>query len=240
MSTLGVIPARMAATRLPGKPLLPIAGKPMVQWVWERSSRAKLLDDVIIATPDPEIVAACEAFGAAAVLTSPGHPTGTDRVAEAVQGRDADLVVNIQGDEPLTEPDALDALVGAMLESGDADMGSLMFELAGTDDASNPNLVKVVVDAAGYALYFSRSPIPYDRAGTSPTRYGHVGIYAWRRERLFEFAAMSRGTLEAAESLEQLRALEAGWKIRMVRTDFRPVGVDTQEDLERARRALEG
>jgi len=235
---VGVIPARLAATRLPRKPLADIAGRPMIRWVWERASAAELLDEVIVATPDEEIVSACASFGARAVLTAPEHPTGTDRVAEAAAGLEAELVVNIQGDEPLIRGEDLDALVSAMRSDGDAALGSLMFPLAEEEDASDPNLVKVVVDRCGRALYFSRSCIPYDRTGARPARFGHIGVYAWRRDRLLEFARMERGRLEEAESLEQLRALEAGWKIRMVPTDFRPVGVDTPADLERARRAL--
>lgn len=235
---IGVIPARLAATRLPRKPLADIGGKPMIRWVWERASAAELLDEVIVATPDEEIASVCASFGARAVLTAPEHPTGTDRVAEAAGGINADIVVNIQGDEPLIRAEDLDALVSAMRADADAALGSLMFPLGDGEDASDPNLVKVVVGRDGCALYFSRSCIPYDRTGIHPARYGHIGVYAWRRDRLMAFAHLERGRLEEAESLEQLRALEAGWKIRMVMTDFRPVGVDTPEDLERARRAL--
>ncbi len=238
MKAIGVIPARLAATRLPNKPLLDIAGKPMIQWVWERSSDARMLDEVLVATPDPEIVSACQSFGAVAVLTSPDHATGTDRVAEVVSAREADIAVNIQGDEPLTHPEALDALVEGLIEQQDAALGSLMFPLGPDDDAADPNLVKVVVDRFGFALYFSRAEIPYPRNPSDVQRYGHMGIYAWRRERLLEFTAMPRAGTEVSESLEQLRALDAGWKISMVRTEHRPVGVDTPGDLERARRAL--
>ncbi len=235
---VGVIPARLAATRLPRKPLADIGGRPMVCRVWERASEARLLDEVIVATPDEEIASVCASFGARAVLTAPEHPTGTDRVAEAAAGLEADIVVNIQGDEPLIRGEDLDALVSAMRSDAEAALGSLMFRLGDGDDAEDPNLVKVVVGRDGWALYFSRSCIPYARGTARPERFGHIGVYAWRRGRLMEFAKMERGRLEEAESLEQLRALEAGWKIRMVLTDFRPVGVDTPEDLERARRAL--
>ncbi len=239
MRAVGVIPARLAATRLPNKPLADILGKPMIQWVWERSRRSRRLDDVVVATPDAGIVRVCGEFGAAAVLTSPDHPTGTDRVAEAARTLEADLVVNIQGDEPLTSPQALDALVEAMESSSQAALGSLMFPLGPDDDPADPNLVKVVVDRSGHAIYFSRSPIPYPRGEAKPARWGHIGIYAWRADRLQEFARLEQGELERSESLEQLRALENGWKIRMVRTDYRPIGVDTADDLERARQALE-
>lgn len=238
MRAIGVIPARLAATRLPDKPLLDIAGKPMIQWVWERSAAAESLDEVIVATPDERIVEACARFGAVAVLTSPAHETGTDRVVEAIQGREADIVVNIQGDEPLTHPDALNALVRGLQDHPEAALGSLMFPLGQGDDPDDPNLVKVVVDRNGLALYFSRAGIPYQRNPVALQRYGHMGIYAWRREQLLEFARLPRVAVEQAESLEQLRALDAGWRIFMVVTEHRPVGVDTPEDLERARRAL--
>ncbi len=238
MKAIGVIPARLAATRLPNKPLLDIAGKPMVRWVWERASMADLLDEVIVATPDQQIVDACASFGARGVLTSPDHLTGTDRVAEAAAQIDADMVVNIQGDEPLTEPAALDALIAGMAGAPEAALGSLMFPLNAEDDTQNPNLVKVVVDRACFAIYFSRSEIPFARGISHPPRFGHIGIYAWRKEPLMKFCELGRSLLEEAESLEQLRALEAGWKIFMVHTNYRPVGVDTPEDLERARRAL--
>lgn len=239
MKAIGVIPARLAATRLPNKPLLDIAGKPMVQWVWEQASKAVSLDKVIVATPDPEIAEACVSFGAPAALTSPEHPTGTDRVAEAVASEPADIIVNIQGDEPLTDPGSLDALVAAMVKNPRAALGSLMFELTGSENADDPNLVKVVTSDTGYALYFSRLPIPYPRGIEKPARFGHVGIYAWRREKLFEFTRLPRSPLEIAESLEQLRALSAGWPVLMVQTDYRPIGVDTPEDLERVRRSLD-
>lgn len=211
----------------------------MIQWVWERARQARLLHDVIIATPDEAIVEACRSFGATAVLTGEHHPTGTDRVAEAAAKSDAEVIVNIQGDEPLIAPEALDGLIEAFSGS-DAQMGSLMFALESGEDASSPNLVKVVTTSDSSALYFSRLPIPFGRGQENPVRYGHIGIYVWRRSALLEFTRLPRGRLEQAESLEQLRAVEAGWKIRMALTDYRPVGVDTLEDLERARRALSG
>lgn len=238
MKAIGVIPARLAATRLPNKPLLDIAGKPMVQWVWEQASKASCLDKVIVATPDPEIAEACARFGAPVALTSPDHPTGTDRVAEAVSAEQADIIVNIQGDEPLTDPGSLDSLVTAMVKNPKAALGSLMFELTDSEDPDDPNLVKVVTSDTGYALYFSRLPVPYPRGIEKPVRYGHVGIYAWRRKRLFEFTRLPCSPLEVAESLEQLRALSAGWLVLMVQTSYRPIGVDTPEDLERVRRSM--
>lgn len=242
MRAIGIIPARLAATRLPNKPLLDICGKPMVEHVWERSSRAKLVDEVLVATPDEQIVDVCSSFGARAVLTSPDHQTGTDRVAEAatLTGQAADLVLNIQGDEPLIEPEALDALVAAMASAHDAALGSLMFPLAGDDDPSDPNLVKVVVDAHDDAIYFSRSPVPYPRGIERPGYWGHIGVYAWRSDSLQRFTKLERVEIEVSESLEQLRALHAGWKIKMVRTSYRPIGVDTGDDLNRVRAVLGG
>lgn len=235
--TLGVIPARLAATRLPNKPLLEICGRPMIQWVWERCRRAKLLDDIVVATPDEAIAEACRSFGANAVLTKPEHPTGTDRVAEVAATCDADIIVNIQGDEPLIAPEALDELIRAFTES-DAQMGSLMFQIPPEEDAADPNLVKVVTALDFTALYFSRSPVPFARGVPDPLRYGHVGIYIYRRADLLAFTRLARTPLEIAESLEQLRALESGWKIKMALTDYRPIGVDTPADLERVREAL--
>ena len=235
--TIGIIPARLAATRLPNKPLLDIAGKPMVQWVYERAKCAKLLDDVLVATPDEEIFACVESFGGKAVMTSAAHRSGTDRLAEAAEYLDADLILNIQGDEPLLDPGTVDALIEAMMRYPDVPMGSLMCPLE-AEEEDNPAVVKVVTDQEGFALYFSRARIPYpkDREAADPRK--HIGIYAYRRDFLLAFPNMPPTPLEQAESLEQLRALENGYKIMMVETAFSPTSVDTQEDLDRVRRIL--
>ena len=235
---IGLIPARLAATRLPNKPLLDIAGKPMIQWVYERARAASSLDDVMIATPDDEIRRCVESFGGEAIMTSPDHRSGTDRLAEAARFLDADIILNIQGDEPLLEPEAVDALVRAMIEFPDAQMGSLMCPLADASEEDDPAVVKVVTDREGFALYFSRSRIPYPRDPEAAQPRKHIGIYAYRRDCLIAFSRLAPTPLEKAESLEQLRALENGYRIKMVETSFSPTSVDTPEDLERVRTLL--
>ncbi|MDO8586889.1 MAG: 3-deoxy-manno-octulosonate cytidylyltransferase [Armatimonadota bacterium] len=232
-----IIPARMASTRLPGKPLLDLCGKPIIQWVYERAVSAGCFDSVIVAAPDPEILAAVEAFGGQAVLTSTEHRSGSDRIAEVCRKMDTgEIIVNVQGDEPLLEPRAVARLASALAEDDSIRMGSLMRPLDESDDPDDPNLVKVVVDRNGFALYFSRSRIPYIRDTGMPTRvYGHIGVYAYRKDFLLEFTSSPPTVLEKAESLEQLRALENGHRIKMIETSARPIGVDTPEDLERVR-----
>ena len=234
----GIIPARLAATRLPNKPLLDIAGKPMIQWVYERARAASLLDEVMVATPDEEIFQAVEAFGGKAVMTSPAHRSGTDRLAEVARTLDADVIVNIQGDEPLLDPRAIDLLARTMIDSPDIPMGSLMCPLADVYEENDPVVVKVVTDAEGMALYFSRSRIPFPRDPDAAQARKHIGIYAYRRDFLIAYSEMEPTPLERAESLEQLRALENGFRIKMVETDFSPTSVDTPEDLDAVRRIL--
>ena len=236
---IAIIPARLAATRLPNKPLLDIAGKPMIQWVYERAKGVTLLDDVLVATPDEEIFECVESFGGKAVMTSPAHRSGTDRLAEAAENLDADLILNIQGDEPLLDPGSIEALAEKMMRLPDAPMGSLMCRLE-AEEEDNPAVVKVVTDKEGFALYFSRARIPYPRDREAAEARKHIGIYAYRRDFLLAFPNMEPTPLERAESLEQLRALENGYKIMMVETDFSPTSVDTPEDLERVRKTLGG
>lgn len=239
-TAVGIIPARLAATRLPNKPLLDIGGKPMIRWVYERASTAHLLNDVIVATPDDEIKQCVESFGGKAVMTSEAHRSGTDRIAEAAKDIAADIIVNIQGDEPLLDPSAVDALVCAMVNDPTIPMASLMCRLAVPEEAEDPAVVKVVTDQQGFALYFSRSWIPYPRHPEHSTVRKHIGIYAYRRDFLFTFASLAPTSLEKTESLEQLRALEHGYKIKMIETAFSPTSVDTHEDLEKVRRLLGG
>ena len=228
----------MGATRFPGKPLADLCGKPMIQWVYERAAKAGGVSRVIVATCDREIIDTVRGFGGEAVVTSDKHRTGTDRIAEAAVDLDVDVVVNVQGDEPLIDPDSIEKALGPFAEGDGAPMVSLMTPID-SEAAKDPNLVKVVVSRDGYALYFSRSPIPYER---KPLRgmsiYGHVGVYAYTKEFLLTFAALEPTPLEMAESLEQLRALEHGYRIRMVEIAARPLGVDTVEDLERAAKAI--
>lgn len=239
MRTAVIIPARLAATRLPGKPLAEIAGKPMVQWVYERAAKAKGVTKVLVATPDTAILDAVQAFGGDAVMTADTHRSGTDRVAEAAQSlpADFDIIVNVQGDEPLIEPTTIAAVADA-LRTSDAAMATVSCPLpAGRE--SDPNVVKVVCDLGGYALYFSRSPLPYRRdESAAVAARQHVGLYAYRREFLWKFPALKPTPLELAESLEQLRALENGYRIRVVRSSHIPESVDTPDDLVRVRNLL--
>ena len=231
MRTLCVIPARYASTRLPGKPLADICGKPMICRVWERARRAEKPERVIVATDDQRIYDAVRKDGGEAMLTRADHPTGTDRLAEVAQAHAAvDLIVNVQGDEPLIEPSVIDELIALFEADENLQMATVMTRMEDEEEQKNPNNVKVVVDKLGYALYFSRSLLPYPRAAAAPV-YKHIGIYAYRRDFLLHYARLAPTPLEKAESLEQLRALENGYGIRVLETDCRFVGVDTAEDL---------
>jgi 3-deoxy-manno-octulosonate cytidylyltransferase (CMP-KDO synthetase) len=239
MRKLIVIPARYESTRLPGKPLLEIAGRPLIQLVYERAAESRLQDGVIVATDDERIVHAVTAFGGDAVMTSSSCRSGTDRVFEAVRQREAGLVINLQGDEPFMRPDMADLLFSVM-EKEDLDMATLCSPIADDREYHDPNTVKVVLDGRGFALYFSRSPIPYLRNGaTRPLLYKHIGIYAFKRDFLERFVKMPRSRLEELESLEQLRVLENGFRIRVLTTQYDGFGVDTPADLERARLAFD-
>lgn len=233
-----IIPARYGAQRFPGKPLADLAGKPVIAHVVERARRARGVDVVAVATDDERIAAAVARAGGEAILTGPAA-TGTDRVAQAarrLQPRPT-LVVNLQGDEPLIEPGVIETLVRAMEESG-AEMGTLVRPID-PDEVDRPQVCKVVTDLAGRALYFSRAPIPCRRAGgISPRMRAHVGMYAFTAAFLDRFAALAPGQLEQEESLEQLRALEHGFRIQVAETTYRGFGIDTPEDLERARALL--
>lgn len=240
-NVLGVIPARYASTRLPGKPLALIGEVPMVEWTARGASRSRYIDDLVIATDDERVKDAMESYGRTVVLTSGDLKSGTDRVAMAAARRECDLVVNIQGDEPLVRGEMIDVLVEAMMSDETVPMATLAHPLS-SEEAASPNAVKVVTDMRGRALYFSRSSIPYLRR---PPREGaeshnlHIGIYAFRRDFLLKFAALPPSPLEMAEGLEQLRALEYGFPIRVVETAYRVVGVDTPDDLARVKSELE-
>jgi len=232
-----IIPARWGAQRFPGKALADLAGAPLVARVVQRARSARGVDLVAVATDDERIARAARDAGATAILTGPAA-TGTDRVAEAARklSPSPDVVVNLQGDEPLIEPEAVETLVAAMADG--AEMGTLARPLDSGEE-ERTQVVKVVTDLAGYALYFSRAPIPHRRAGgTSPLARAHVGIYAFTAAFLQRFAALAPGRLEQEESLEQLRALEHGHRIRVADTTYRGFGIDTPEDLERARSIL--
>ena len=235
MRVLCVIPARYASTRLPGKPLKDIAGKPMVVRVYERASQAQRVAETIVATDDARIVQAVEQAGGKAMLTRADHPTGTDRLAEVAAAHpEAELIINVQGDEPLIEPALIDALAAAFDDDAELQMATVKTEITDAAEQQNPNNVKVVTDKNGYALYFSRSLLPYPRHTGTPV-YKHIGIYAYKRDFLLQYAKMATTPLEQAESLEQLRALENGYRIKVIETQAHFVGVDTEEDLERVR-----
>src|SRR5262249_31902805 len=226
-----VIPARHASSRLPGKPLLKQTGKYLIQHVYERALQSKLAKQVVVATDDSRIVAAVESFGGRVMLTRREHPSGTDRVAEVARRVEGDVIVNLQGDEPLIDPEALDTLIGLLRQDAGAGMATLATPLHSAEQYHNPNCVKVVTDEAGNALYFSRSPIPHVRDGVPdfaarPPRFlQHVGIYAYRRKFLLEFAGTPPGRLERLEKLEQLRALGMGCAIRLGLIDSPTLGV---------------
>ncbi|MBN3040636.1 MAG: 3-deoxy-manno-octulosonate cytidylyltransferase [Candidatus Omnitrophica bacterium] len=239
-NVIGVIPARFASTRLPQKLLRFIAGKTLLQWTWEKAKSARLLDELIIACDHSEIEEAAKSFGARAVHTSVKHLSGTDRIAEAVRDIDAKIIINIQADEPLMHPAVIDMLVQELLSEPQVVMATAKVKIKNRDDIDNPNVVKVVCDKDDNALYFSRYPIPYFRQHTSEdTYYKHLGIYAYTKDFLFTFKNLPASSLEKAEKLEQLRALEAGYKIKVLGTQFDSCGVDTQEDLEKVERILQ-
>ena len=235
-----IIPARWASTRFPGKPLVKLRGKPLVQHVWERARRAKSVDRVIIATDDMRIAEAAFDFGAEVALTSPKHPTGTDRLAEVARHLEpSSIVLNVQGDEPDIAPSTIDRLVRALREDPGLGMVTAANPVSTVADLRNPNVVKVVTDLAGRALYFSRSVIPHDRDGSGGTKYlRHQGIYGYRRKVLLDFVKWRPTPLEKAEKLEQLRALEHGVAIGVIVVKRPSIGVDAPEDVARAVRAL--
>jgi 3-deoxy-manno-octulosonate cytidylyltransferase (CMP-KDO synthetase) len=242
MKKIIVIPARYASTRLPGKPLIDIGGKPLLQRVYDGACRSKLSDGILIATDDERIKKAALAFGAEVIMTDPALPSGTDRVFAAIQDKEADLVVNLQGDEPFIEPSIIDQLFSALAE-GDVAMATLCCPITDESEYRNPNTVKVVLNNSGFALYFSRSPIPYVnnskfKIQNSKFVYKHIGIYGFTRSFLEQFVALPKSPLEETESLEQLRVLENGHRIKVLATGYHGFGIDTPDDLERARKLL--
>lgn len=239
-----MIPARYASTRLAAKPLAPLAGKPLVQHVYERVRRAASVSQVVVATDDDRIVAAVKAFGGEARMTRADHRSGTERVAEVATHLEADVYVNVQGDEPLVEPASIDAAIEGLVDDASVRVATLCVPITHPADIVNPNVVKVVADFEGNALYFSRAPIPWLR-DLDPQEwlahghhFKHLGLYVFRRDTLLEFATLPPGDLEHAEKLEQLRLLENGIPIRVVKTPYDSVGVDTPEDLARVEEIL--
>jgi 3-deoxy-manno-octulosonate cytidylyltransferase (CMP-KDO synthetase) len=242
---IAVIPARYDATRLPGKPLADIGGRPMIEHVYRRTASAHGVDAVVVATDDERIAAAVRGFGGIAMMTGTAHRTGTDRIAEVAANLPCEIVLNVQGDEPLIEPEAIEAVIAPLIADPMLEMSTVCVAIADRSDYADPNVVKVVKDRAGRALYFSRSAIPHFRSdpgspipdpGHGP--FKHIGLYGYRRTFLLKFATLPQTPLERTESLEQLRALEHGYRIHAVETKYDSIGVDTPEDLERVRRQL--
>ena len=245
---LAVIPARWASTRFPGKPIADILGKPMVQWVSEQAQKASLITEVVIATDDKRIYDVVLDFGGKAVMTSPSHQSGTDRVAEAVRNLECDIVVNVQGDEPLIPSENIDRVIKPLLDSGELSVSTLMTAIHSRSEMLDPNICKVVVDNVGCALYFTRAPIPYNRdygcmnkskidnemgANQMILGYKHIGVYAYRKSFLLKFSNMKTSQLENTEKLEQLRILENRYLIQVVETEQNSIGVDHPNDLDK-------
>lgn len=248
MRVTAVIPARYASTRFPGKPLADIHGKPMIQWVYERTRQANSVNRVVVATDDERIAAAVTAFGGEVQMTRADHPTGTDRLAEVAARIETDLIVNVQGDEPLIDPRMVDQAVNAVRRNPGVVMGTLKTPIGSVEEYLNPNVVKVVTDRHGFALYFSRAPIPYPRDLVDELEGNfarleackHIGLYVYRKDFLLTYPRLSPTPLEQLEKLEQLRALEHGFRIKVAVTELTSQGVDTPEDLERVRQAVAG
>jgi 3-deoxy-manno-octulosonate cytidylyltransferase (CMP-KDO synthetase) len=240
-TVLVVIPARYASNRFPGKPLAPIADKPMIQHVVERVRHASLPARVLVATEDDRIKSAVEAFGAEAILTRPDHRTGTDRVAEVAAHISADLYINVQGDEPLIDPGVVDALAAAMAEDETIQLVTPCTAITQPTEIMDPNVVKVVQDFDGQALYFSRAPVPWVRDTgdrVAARHWKHIGLYGYRRDALLEFPTLPPGELERIEQLEQLRWLENGFRMHVVETMYNAVSVDVPADIERVEKLL--
>ncbi len=247
LSAVVIIPARYGSVRFPGKPLAPLAGKPLIQHVYEQAARASHVQEVVVATDDERIRQAVERFGGRAVMTNPAARSGTERVAEAARKTDAQVIVNVQGDEPLVQPDMIDQLVDFLTVHPAVPMASLMKHLERQEDFASPHVVKVVVDRDGFALYFSRSPIPYERRDLAKTPslglapvWQHLGLYGYQRHFLLQFPHLDPTPLEQVEQLEQLRALEHGHRIKLLETVHDTIGVDTPDGLKRVEQLLSG
>jgi 3-deoxy-manno-octulosonate cytidylyltransferase (CMP-KDO synthetase) len=236
MRTIAIVPARYGSSRLPGKPLKDIAGKPMVQHVYERVKAARLIDEVIVATDDTRVASAVESFGGKVAMTSVDHPNGTSRAAEVVAGMEADIVINVQGDEPLISPRMIDELAQAMQADPPPACATLCYRI-GEEHYHDPNVVKVVMDRAGNALYFSRSLIPYGRNTDQQAVYEHIGIYGYTKEFLLLYVTLEETPLANTESLEQLRVLENGYPMRVMvsKHPYEALSVDDEDDLRRVR-----
>ena len=236
-----IIPARYGSSRLEGKPLLTANNKPIIQWVWEKASACPLADRVIVATDDERIFNACKTFGAEVEMTSSSHKSGSDRIAEVAQRHpEIEYIINLQGDEPLIEESNIELVIKGVKEDENADISTLVRKITDEKDITNPNLVKCVFDINHYAMYFSRSKIPFERGNNKGEFYGHLGIYGYKREALFRMTKLPQSMYEISESLEQLRALQNGMKIKVAIVNNIPVGIDTMEDFEHFKSMIEG
>ena len=234
-----IIPSRYASTRLHAKPLIEVEGKPIIQWVYEKASAAKQADEVIVATDHEEIYNCVKSFGGLVEMTRADHKCGSDRIAEVAQRHpEMEYIVNLQGDEPMITPESIDGVITALKTKENADIATLLRVIEDEDELNNPNLVKCVIDNNNFALYFSRSKIPYERNLNEAVFYGHIGLYGYRREALFKMTSLPQTMLEKTESLEQLRALQSGMKIITYVVDFKPIGIDTKEDVEEFKKAV--
>ena len=236
-----IIPARYGSSRLEGKPLLKVLGKSVIQWVYEKAQQAKFADMIIVATDDERIFDEVKSFGGEVEMTSINHKCGSDRIMEVVSRHpEIAYICNLQGDEPLIKPESIDAVIKNVKEDENADISTLIRVLKDEEEINNPNLVKCVIDKNNFALYFSRSKIPYDRNVGKSKFYGHLGIYGYKKEALFKMTKLPQAPYEMAESLEQLRALQNGMKIKVAVVENIPVGIDTQEDFEKFKAMVEG
>jgi len=249
---LAVIPARWASTRFPGKPITNILGKPMVQWVCEQANKASLVSDVVVATDDQRICDVVRNFGGNAMMTSPDHQSGTDRAAEVAKNYECDIVVNVQGDEPLIPPENIDIVVKALVGSSELPVSTLMIAIRSRNEMFDPNVCKVVVDSEGHALYFTRAPVPYYRdsysnyvhgdieagANSEVLGYKHIGVYAYLKGFLLQFSKLKTSRLEKMEKLEQLRILDNGYSIKVIETKQNSIGVDRPEDLDEIKQMM--
>jgi len=235
-----VIPARYSSTRLPGKPLIEVQGKPIIQWVYEKALQVKSAQEVIVATDDERIFNAVNSFGGKAEMTSAVHQSGSDRIAEVADNHENfDIIVNVQGDEPLITPESIETAINALQNDSNADISTLIREISSRDEIDNPNVVKAVIDNDFNALYFSRAAVPYERNSGQAKFYAHIGLYGYRRESLFRMRKLEQTSYEKAESLEQLRALQNGMKIKAIPVDYKPIGIDTSQDVEDFKAFLE-
>ncbi len=236
-----VIPARYASTRLPAKPLLEVKGKPIIQYVYEAAKKSTMAQDVIVATDDERIKSAVEAFGGKCEMTREDHKCGSDRIAEvANRHNDFDYILNLQGDEPQITPEVIDMAIKALIDDESVDISTLVRKITSKEQIENPNCVKCVFDKNFNALYFSRCPIPYERNANEADYYAHIGIYGYKKSSLIKMTQLNQTPLEKQESLEQLRALENGMKIKVAITTLNPTGIDTIEDYEKFKKSIEG